>query len=102
MLTAVSTGSTIPDKGLFTVRTEDGVKLGELDEEFVFEARVGDKFLLGSFAWQIRDIRKDTVIVGQSSSWRRQSRLWKVRSGVTGNRDRIRLRRDPSEAGQGA
>ncbi|HHX28981.1 MAG TPA: DEAD/DEAH box helicase, partial [Firmicutes bacterium] len=64
---AVSAGGTIPDKGLYTVRTEDGVKLGELDEEFVFEAREGDKFLLGSFAWQISDIRKDTVVVRQSS-----------------------------------
>lgn len=74
---AVSTGGTIPDKGLFTVRTEDGVKLGELDEEFVFEARVGDKFLLGSFAWQIRDIRKDTVIVGQSSVSGAKPPFWK-------------------------
>jgi len=64
---AVSAGGTIPDKGLYAVRTEDGVKLGELDEEFVFEAREGDKFLLGSFAWQISDIRKDTVVVRQSS-----------------------------------
>ena len=64
---AVSAGGTIPDKGLYAVRTEDGVKLGELDEEFVFEARLGDKFLLGSFTWQIRDITKDTVVVAQCS-----------------------------------
>lgn len=74
---AVSAGGTIPDKGLYAVRTEDGVKLGELDEEFVFEARDGDKFLLGSFAWQITDITKDTVVVRQSSTTGARPPFWK-------------------------
>lgn len=74
---AISAGGTIPDRGLYTVRTEGGVKLGELDEEFVFEARVGDKFLLGSFAWKICDIRKDTVIVAQSSVSGAKPPFWK-------------------------
>jgi ATP-dependent Lhr-like helicase len=74
---AVSAGGTIPDRGLYTVRTENGVKLGELDEEFVFEARNGDKFLLGSFAWQISDIKKDTVIVVQSSANGARPPFWK-------------------------
>ena len=60
---AVSAGGTIPDRGLYTCRTESGVKLGELDEEFVFESRIGDRFLLGTFAWQIVKILKDSVIV---------------------------------------
>lgn len=60
---AVFAGGTIPDTGMYTLRTEDGVKIGELDEEFVFEARVGDKFLLGTFAWKIKRIQKDMVIV---------------------------------------
>lgn len=60
---AVSAGGTIPDKGMYAVKTEDGVKLGELDEEFVYESRTGDRFLLGTFAWQIRKIEKDNVIV---------------------------------------
>lgn len=60
---AVSAGGTIPDRGLYTCRTESGVKLGELDEEFVFESRIGDRFLLGTFAWQIASISKDTVVV---------------------------------------
>lgn len=60
---AVSAAGTIPDKGLYTCKTENGVKLGELDEEFVYETRVGDRFLLGTFAWRIVNISKDTVVV---------------------------------------
>lgn len=74
---AVSAGGTIPDKGLFTVKTENGVKLGEVDEEFVFEAKVGDKFLLGSFAWQIDSIQKDSVVVSQSNAFGAQPPFYK-------------------------
>jgi len=74
---AVSAGGTIPDTGLFTVRSENNVKLGELDEEFVFEARVGDKFLLGSFAWKIIQMDKDTVRVVQSSVEGAQPPFWR-------------------------
>lgn len=74
---AVSAGGTIPDKGMYTLKTEDGVKIGELDEEFVFEARVGDKFLLGSFAWKIRQIQKDKVIVQPSSIIGARLPFWK-------------------------
>ncbi|MDR2560115.1 MAG: DEAD/DEAH box helicase [Oscillospiraceae bacterium] len=65
---AVRAGGTIPDTGMFAVKSESGVKLGELDEEFVFESRVGDKFLLGSFAWKITQMNKDTVTVRQAMS----------------------------------
>jgi ATP-dependent Lhr-like helicase len=74
---AVSAGGTIPDKGLYAVRTQTGVKLGELDEEFVYEARKGDKFLLGSFAWQISDIKKDTVVVAPSTASGARPPFWK-------------------------
>jgi ATP-dependent helicase Lhr and Lhr-like helicase len=74
---AVSAGGTIPDRGLYAVRTANGVKLGELDEEFVFEARRGDKFLLGTFAWQISDIRKDTVVVVPSTVSGARPPFWK-------------------------
>lgn len=63
---AVSAGGTIPDKGLYTVRTEEGVKLGEVDEEFVYESQKGDRFILGSFAWRVVNISKDTVTVTQA------------------------------------
>lgn len=65
---AISTGGTIPDRGLYAVKTQNNVKIGELDEEFIFESRVGDTFLLGSFAWQITNIDKDAVIVAPSNS----------------------------------
>lgn len=63
---AVSAGGTIPDKGLYTVRNEEGVKLGEVDEEFVYESQKGDRFILGSFAWRIVNISRDTVTVTQA------------------------------------
>ena len=74
---AVSAGGTIPDKGLYSVKTETGVKLGELDEEFVFESRVGDRFMLGTFAWQITKIGKDSVFVTQASVYGARLPFWK-------------------------
>lgn len=74
---AVSAGGTIPDRGLYACRTETGVLLGELDEEFVFEARVGDKLLLGSFTWRIREITKDAVIVSPAAPGGFRGPFWK-------------------------
>lgn len=74
---AVSAGGTIPDRGLYTVRTENGVKLGELDEEFIFESRVGECFLLGTFAWKIERIEKDSVIVSEASTASARLPFWK-------------------------
>lgn len=65
---AVSAGGTIPDKGLYTVRTEDGIKIGEADEEFVYETQLGDRFLLGAFAWRVIHISRDTVTVRQAET----------------------------------
>ena len=50
---AVISGGTIPDRGLYTVNLPDRTRLGELDEEFVHESRVGDVFQLGSSTWRI-------------------------------------------------
>lgn len=60
---ALRAGGTIPDRGYYGVYLEDGAYLGELDEECVFEARPGDRFLLGAFAWQITAITRDRVLV---------------------------------------
>jgi len=62
---AVTSGGTIPDRGMFGVFLvgEKGSRVGELDEEMVYESRVGDVFLLGSSAWRIEDISHDRVIV---------------------------------------
>ncbi len=61
---AVTNAGTIPDRGLFTVQLADsGSKVGELDEEMVYEAREGQVFLLGASSWRIEEITRDRVIV---------------------------------------
>jgi ATP-dependent Lhr-like helicase len=60
---AVTNPGTIPDRGLFRVALPDGSRVGELDEEMVYESREGDVFLLGSTAWRITQITHDRVEV---------------------------------------
>ena len=74
---ALSAGGTIPDRGWFAVTLPDGTRLGELDEEFVFEARLGDKFYLGAFPWKIEEITRDRVIVSPTSPEGAASPFWK-------------------------
>ena len=59
----VTNAGTIPDRGLFGVHLPDGRRVGELDEEMVYEARPGQTFLLGASTWRIEDITRDRVIV---------------------------------------
>ena len=74
---AFSNVGTIPDRGWYAVTLEDGTRLGELDEEYVFEARLGDKFLLGAFAWRIQEITRDRVIVTPATPEGARSPFWK-------------------------
>ncbi|MFI6181898.1 ATP-dependent helicase [Nonomuraea sp. NPDC051191] len=62
---AVTNGGTIPDRGLFGVFLvgEKASRVGELDEEMVYESRVGDVFVLGATSWRIEDITADRVLV---------------------------------------
>jgi ATP-dependent Lhr-like helicase len=66
---AVTSGGTIPDRGLFGVflvggdTGKGGARVGELDEEMVYESRVGDVFALGATSWRIEDITHDRVLV---------------------------------------
>ncbi|MFN8233901.1 MAG: DEAD/DEAH box helicase [Actinomycetota bacterium] len=60
---AITNGGTIPDRGLFGVFLPDGTRVGELDEEMVYESRVGEVFLLGASAWRIQEITRDRVVV---------------------------------------
>ncbi|HZD21821.1 MAG TPA: DEAD/DEAH box helicase [Acidimicrobiia bacterium] len=60
---AVTNPGTIPDRGLYRVTLPDGSRVGELDEEMVYESREGDAFLLGSSAWRINQITHDKVEV---------------------------------------
>src|SRR6185312_8559193 len=62
-LVSIVSGGTIPDRGLYTVNLPDRTRLGELDEEFVHETRVGDVFQLGSSTWRVNAIEHDRVIV---------------------------------------
>lgn len=69
---AVTSGGTIPDRGMFGVFLFTGSgegsggaprRVGELDEEMVYESRVGDVFTLGATSWRIEDITRDQVLV---------------------------------------
>src|SRR4051812_26870547 len=69
---AVTSGGTIPDRGLFGVflagadsgsRAKGRARVGELDEEMVYESRIGDVFVLGATSWRIEDITPDRVLV---------------------------------------
>jgi ATP-dependent Lhr-like helicase len=64
---AILNAGTIPDRGLYGVflSKDDGkpVRVGELDEEMVFESRIGDTFVLGASTWRIDEIRQDRVLV---------------------------------------
>jgi len=62
-LLAVTNPGTIPDRGLYTVNLPDGGRVGELDEEMVYESRPGDTFILGSTTWRIIEITNDRVTV---------------------------------------
>ena len=60
---AVTSGGTIPDRGLYTVFTPEGGRVGELDEEMVYESREGETFVLGATTWRIEEITRDRVMV---------------------------------------
>ncbi len=60
---AVTNAGTIPDRGLYGVHLPDGRRVGELDEEMVYEARPGQTFLLGATTWRIQEITRDRVTV---------------------------------------
>ncbi|ACZ22237.1 ATP dependent helicase, Lhr family [Sanguibacter keddieii DSM 10542] len=88
---AVTSGGTIPDRGLYGVflatgasgATGDsgsprgGKRVGELDEEMVYESRVGDTFTLGSSTWRIEDITPDQVLVSPAPGVPGRLPFWK-------------------------
>ncbi len=76
---AVTSGGTIPDRGLFGVHLvgEKATRVGELDEEMVYESRVGDVFTLGSSSWRIEDITHDRVLVSPAPGVPGRLPFWK-------------------------
>ena len=74
---AVTSGGTIPNRGLFGVfLTQGGSRVGELDEEMVYESRVGDVFLLGSTSWRIEDITPNRVLVSPAPGQPARMPFW--------------------------
>ncbi|MCZ2402824.1 ATP-dependent helicase [Paenarthrobacter sp. Z7-10] len=87
---AVTSGGTIPDRGLFGVyivgseaeapagaKAKGGRRVGELDEEMVYESRVGDIFALGATSWRIEDITHDRVLVSPAYGQPGKLPFWK-------------------------
>ncbi len=72
-------GGTIPDRGYFGLRTVDTMaKLGELDEEFVWERRVGDTFSLGAQNWRVRRITSSDVLVSPAHRSAAMTPFWRA------------------------
>src|SRR5262249_22677109 len=75
---AIANAGTIPDRGLFGVYLVDGGgRVGELDEEMVYEAREGQVFLLGASSWRIEEITRDRVVVSPAPGARGAIPFWK-------------------------
>ncbi|MFH8559318.1 ATP-dependent helicase [Streptomyces sp. NPDC017988] len=80
---AVTSGGTIPDRGLFGVflagadPKKGGGRVGELDEEMVYESRIGDVFTLGTSSWRIEDITRDRVLVSPAPGVPGRLPFWK-------------------------
>ncbi|MEU2957501.1 ATP-dependent helicase [Streptomyces albidoflavus] len=80
---AVTSGGTIPDRGLFGVflagadPKRGGGRVGELDEEMVYESRTGDVFTLGTTSWRIEDITRDRVLVSPAPGVPGRLPFWK-------------------------
>jgi ATP-dependent Lhr-like helicase len=75
---AVTSGGTIPDRGLYGVFLADsGARVGELDEEMVYEARSGEVFQLGATSWRIEQITRDRVLVSPAPGVPGRMPFWK-------------------------
>jgi ATP-dependent helicase Lhr and Lhr-like helicase len=79
---AVINGGTIPDRGLYGVflsgERGPAARVGELDEEMVFESRVGETFLLGASTWRIEELTHDRVIVSPAPGEPGKMPFWKA------------------------
>ena len=76
-----TSGGTIPDRGYFNLRHADsGAAIGELDEEFVWEASVGDTFTLGTQNWRVHRITHNDVLVKSAPSKSTAPPFWRAES----------------------
>ncbi|MDE0065583.1 MAG: DEAD/DEAH box helicase [Acidimicrobiaceae bacterium] len=74
---AVTNAGTIPDRGAFGVFLPDGTRVGELDEEMVYESRAGEVFLLGASSWRIEEITVERVVVTPAPGQPARMPFWK-------------------------
>ncbi|MDO5076298.1 DEAD/DEAH box helicase [Corynebacterium sp.] len=78
---AVTSGGTIPDRGMFGVYLVGGQsgarRVGELDEEMVHETRIGDVFTLGASSWRVEEIGRDQVLVTPAPGHTGRLPFWK-------------------------
>jgi ATP-dependent Lhr-like helicase len=108
-----SNAGTIPDRGLYGVFLAEGQgrgrrggrRVGELDEEMVFESQVGDHFVLGASTWRILEIARDSVLVepapgmpGRMPFWRGDRASRPLELGLAIGRLARELARLPAEA----
>ncbi|HYO75018.1 MAG TPA: helicase-related protein, partial [Thermoanaerobaculia bacterium] len=82
---AITSGGTIPDRGLYGVflagtEKNQSARVGELDEEMVFEASVGETFILGASTWRIEEITHDKVVVTPAPGQPGKMPFWKADS----------------------
>ncbi len=76
-LMAITAAGTIPERGLYRVVTPEGHRVGELDEEMVFESRPGETVVLGATTWRIEDIGFDKVTVTPAPGQVGKTPFWK-------------------------
>ncbi len=77
-LLSVMNGGTIEDRGYYGVYLEGAnTRLGEVEEEFVFESKVGDIFFLGNNEWRITEITRDRILVTPRGSTKPRAPFWK-------------------------
>ncbi|HWL87741.1 MAG TPA: DEAD/DEAH box helicase, partial [Polyangiaceae bacterium] len=74
---AIANAGTIPDRGLYGVFLSDGRRVGELDEEMVFELRLGEIFLLGASSWRVEEITMEKVVVSPAAGEPGKMPFWR-------------------------
>jgi ATP-dependent Lhr-like helicase len=77
---AIVSGGVIPDRGMYGVFLSGGGggRIGELDEEHVYESRVGEHFILGASTWRIDEITRDRVLVTPAPGMPGRMPFWKA------------------------
>ena len=71
-------GGTIPDRGYFHLRLQGSLaRIGELDEEFVWERGIGDRFVLGAQTWRIAQITHNDVLVTPAAGDAAMAPFWR-------------------------